>query len=167
MNPENATLTLRDIHLPDGISWWPPAPGWWIVLVVLLLLLALGIFLYRRRQGQGVHRAALQELSGIQQAYAQHADDQQLVKALSVWLRRVSLSLYPRVNVAGLTGEAWLEFLDRDLARGKDPIRFSEGAGRALISAPYQAVARVDADELLSICRHWLKALPRYPQVRP
>ncbi|HVS24646.1 MAG TPA: DUF4381 family protein, partial [Gammaproteobacteria bacterium] len=31
MNQTDFTqLPLRDIHLPGLISWWPPAPGWWI-----------------------------------------------------------------------------------------------------------------------------------------
>ena len=33
---------LRDIHIPDGVSAFPPAYGWWVVLagVVALFLLA-------------------------------------------------------------------------------------------------------------------------------
>jgi len=162
MNPDSPTLNLRDIHLPDGISWWPLAPGWWIVLSIILLILTLGIFLYRRKQRRRMHRAALQELTNIKTAYAQHADDQQLVKALSVWLRRVCLSFYPRVDVAGLTGKQWLEFLDSGLNKDKQTMRFSEGAGQVLISAPYQQVAEVNADELLSICHNWLTSLPRH-----
>ena len=48
MNP--AELPLRDIHLPEPVSWWPMAPGWWWVIGLLLLASAVvtGIILYRR-----------------------------------------------------------------------------------------------------------------------
>lgn len=160
MNPNSPTLDLRDIHLPDGISWWPLAPGWWIMLSIILLSLAVGIFLYRRKQRRRMHRAATHEFANIKVAYAQHGDVQQLVKALSVWLRRVCLSFYPRVDVAGLTGQAWLEFLDNNLST----MQFSEGAGQVLISAPYQQVAKLNADELLTVCQAWLSNLPRHAQ---
>ena len=29
-------LPLRDLHLPDAIGWWPPAPGWWVLFVLAL-----------------------------------------------------------------------------------------------------------------------------------
>ena len=28
-------LPLRDIHLPEAVSWWPPAYGWWLLVVLL------------------------------------------------------------------------------------------------------------------------------------
>ncbi|MET0045817.1 MAG: DUF4381 domain-containing protein [Candidatus Thiodiazotropha sp. 6PLUC3] len=41
---------LRDIRGIDSVSWWPLAPGWWLVLaVVLLLLLVIGWLINRRR----------------------------------------------------------------------------------------------------------------------
>ncbi|MBT3527943.1 MAG: DUF4381 domain-containing protein, partial [Porticoccaceae bacterium] len=27
---------LRGIHLPDPISWWPLAPGWWVLIVIFI-----------------------------------------------------------------------------------------------------------------------------------
>ncbi len=170
MTPDNSALNLRDIHLPSSMTWWPPAPGWWGLLGILLLILVLGIFLYRHHQRRKMHRAAVNELASIKTSYEQTADEQQLVRALSIWLRRVCLSFYPRVDVAGLTGQAWLQFLDKSLQNNKQVLRFSEGAGQVLISAPYQQVANVNADELLVLCQSWLKTLPRYtprPQVQP
>ena len=45
LTPQN--LDLRDIHLPDPISWWPIAPGWWLVIVSLFLIIAV-IFILRK-----------------------------------------------------------------------------------------------------------------------
>ena len=45
MNPQGDQLLsqLRDIHVAPDVSWWPPAPGWWVlavfVFVALLFLL--------------------------------------------------------------------------------------------------------------------------------
>ncbi|MBV1912177.1 MAG: DUF4381 domain-containing protein, partial [Cycloclasticus sp.] len=33
----NEELPLRDIHLPDAITWWPPAIGWWLLLAVIIV----------------------------------------------------------------------------------------------------------------------------------
>ena len=159
MNPGNS-LQLRDIHLPSDIAWWPPAPGWWLMLGLLVVLTLGGIVLYRYWQGRKLHRAAIVELNIIKKSYAQQADDRQLVQEISIWLRRVCLSCYPRAEVAGLTGENWLAFLDQQLARGKQLQRFSGDTGQVLIQGPYQQYTRVDADALLSLCQQWLKYLP-------
>ena len=166
MNPAGNKLQLRDIHLPDSISWWPPAPGWWLILLIIVAVIVLAAFLYRYRQNQLLHRAAKLELEKIKTAYEQSLDTQLLVKSLSIWLRRVCLSFYPRINVAGLTGKAWLEFLDQQLITKKSSYRFSEGAGSVLINAPYQANSDVHVEDLINLCHHWLQCLPRRRSAR-
>ena len=162
MNPSANQLQLRDIHLPDGVSWWPPAPGWWLLLILILLVVGLGVFLYRYWQQRRLHRAARQELERISMAYAQNSDRQQLVRELSIWLRRVCLSFYPRSEVAGLTGADWLAFLDQPLIDNKQSHRFSEGAACILSNAPYQASTDIDVDAVLLICQSWLQSLSRH-----
>lgn len=161
MNPGNEPLALRDIHLPSSISWWPPALGWWLVLLIVLLLVITGVLIYRYRKSRRLHKAALNELEEIQATYKHNQNDQQLVQSLSIWLRRVSLSLYPRTDVAGLTGKDWIEFLDQAVSKPSSQQYFSEDLGRALISAPYKQSISIDAHALLTTCRNWLSALPR------
>ncbi|HCH75615.1 MAG TPA: DUF4381 domain-containing protein, partial [Pseudomonas sp.] len=38
MNPLDQ---LAPLISPDPISWWPPAPGWWLLGLVLLMALGL------------------------------------------------------------------------------------------------------------------------------
>jgi len=53
-----AELPLRDIHLPEPVGWWPPAPGWWALLALALAgAAAWGWLAWRRRTR--VRRAAL------------------------------------------------------------------------------------------------------------
>lgn len=154
MNP-GGDLPLRDIHLPEPVSWWPPAPGWWLLLMLLAALVALAVFLQHRYSRKALQRAARQALLQIGDAYRQSGDTRVLAQQLSMWLRRVTLSRYPRQEVAGLTGSAWLRFLDRTLAGDE----FQHGVGRVLTAAPYSADTRVDGPALLRLCERWLQQL--------
>jgi hypothetical protein len=57
--------------------------------------------------------------------------------------------------VAGLTGCDWLSLLDRTLPGDQ----FQQGAGRALIEAPYSLDSRIDGPALLRLCERWLHQL--------
>lgn len=128
-------LPLRDLHLPDPVGWWPPAPGWWLLAAVLvagLAWLARG-WLVKRRQS-AARRHALKRLEALVREYTQHGNAVTLGAEVSGLLRRTMLAYAPRGDVAGLTGEAWLAWLDRDLAKP----HFSAGDGRPLIEWPYR-----------------------------
>lgn len=150
-------LPLRDIHLPDQISWWPPAPGWWLLLLSLGAVIAL-LLLKRSRHNPSVsiRAASLQELETIARKYQRHANEQRLMRETSALLRRICLSLYPREQVASLTGEAWLAFLDRTLPGEQ----FSHGAGRILVDGPYRPEVQLDGEALLALCHKWIEHLP-------
>ena len=151
MEPE---LPLRDIHLPEPIGWWPPAPGWWLLALGLPTLLMLAWWLWRWLRRKTVAKLALAELELIAQS---DADARVQVQQLGILLRRVALSRYPREQVAGLVGEQWLAFLDGAL--GKED--FSKGAGRLFIEAPYRRDVEADMDALYSLCREWVKRVPK------
>jgi len=161
MNPAaQQPLPLKDIHLPDPVSWWPLAPGWWGLVILILLLVGLffiGRTLYRRGQ---LRREAHKALQDIQTQYKTHQDDRQLAADLSTLLRRVTLSYSSRDDVASLTDDAWLYFLDRGVAKTKFKDAFSNGAGRVLIDAPYKPTVNIDSAALLKTCAVWIDALP-------
>lgn len=147
-------LPIRDIHLPDAILWWPPALGWWLLLLILvgipLLLWALRVW---HRRGQ-LKREALAALQQIEEQFNESNNGQQLLVNLSALLRRVAISRYPQSEVASLTGEAWLQFLNGDRAI------FSETLAASLQLGPYQSACDVDGVALLAACREWIAQLP-------
>jgi hypothetical protein len=153
------SLPLRDIHLPEPVSWWPPAPGWWLLLMLGAITIA-GIVLFKQiRKRRLLKRTALAELDSIRKQYDDNHDRVQLVKALSALMRRASISFYQRVDSASLTGAAWLQHLD-NTAQRKD---FEKGSGKILATAPYlpaDSQVDVDFDDLLSLCEDWLSNQP-------
>jgi hypothetical protein len=154
-------LLLRDIHLPEPISWWPPAIGWWIVLGLTLLVSAVLTYLLRQRKRVTPAGLALKELTLLENDPDMPARTK--LQALSILLRRVALTLHPRKEVAGLMGENWLRWLDEVTG----DTRFSEGPGRWLAEAPYRPVPDVvELAELLALCRDWLNALAKVKKPR-
>jgi len=103
MNKDDASLqNLHDIVVPDAVSWWPLAPGWWaLIVLVLALALVLAIRSLRRWRADAYRRAALREL-GL-------ADGPDTIAAI---LRRTALAIAPRETVAALHGPAWTRWLE-------------------------------------------------------
>lgn len=153
-----AELALRDIHLPPEPAWWPPAPGWWILSLLVIVIALITYYFYRRhlRRQQSALNIARQELEKLCTEFDTHKNQRQLVADISILLRRLSISAYPRSDTAGLTGEEWLRFLDSDLQEKP----FSRGAGRILVDAPYRpAIEEGEIQPLLDACEMWMQQL--------
>lgn len=155
MNPAlQAAPQLRDIHLPGAPAFWPPAPGWWLLAAAMLALLVwAGIVAARRYRLYRRRKRVLAVLTGLEQAFASAPSPEHLAR-ISVLMRRLALARFPRKQVATLTGDAWLRFLDDSGGNG----RFAAGPGRALASAPYQRSLPADLDSagLAALVREWV-----------
>ena len=153
-------LPLRDIHLPDPVSWWPPAPGWWLLAGVLAGLL---ILLLRRRAQLNVRRAGLRAFADIQRDFQDHCDDQRLSADVSTLLRRICLTYLPRESVASLTGKAWRDAMASVVARRG---MFSDTVAWQIVHGPYNPAQNIEADTMLTQVRRWLDALPPLRRAR-
>lgn len=145
-------LALKDIHLPETIGWWPPAPGWWLLLLALILLVLAVRYLYRRLTRKTAVKRAQKLLMQIRQ---QSLEPAACLNELSSLLRRTAISRDGRSPVAGLHGQAWLEYLDKNLP----DTPFSQGVGRYLGNAHYRPTLPddIDVDALFTLCERWLK----------
>jgi cbb3-type cytochrome oxidase subunit 3 len=151
---ESGKLPLRDIHLPEAIGWWPPAIGWWILAILIPLFIALMFWLYKRITRKTAVKAAKKLLLEIKQDT--HRENSQKLKDLSALIRRTAISINVRNECAGLTGQQWLEFLDRSVKGSL----FTEGVGRLLADAPYRNNQPTEQEitQLTNLCENWLNA---------
>lgn len=158
MEAEDPLSELADIHLPDAVGFWPPAPGWWVLAALAIFALVL---LYRRQLARIFVRrrlgAALRELDAAYRAFEQgqdrQADGLQLLHAFNAILKRVALVHFSDPELPRLSGRAWLSFLD-DKFGGND---FTAGAGQALGDGHYRPVFDADVPALHALCRRWIE----------
>ena len=148
------SLPLRDIHLPVPPGWWPLAPGWWLLLGFLIVAMVAGTWLRRALKYKSVKKLAQREFAGLRQN--QQLSDQEKLRQVSILLRRISISAFPRIDSASLTGIRWLEFLDQAL----DEKPFSQGPGKVLLDGPYRPAAQIDLNPVFDACERWIKVLP-------
>lgn len=152
------SLPLRDLHLPEPVGWWPLAPGWWILLLLLAAAVGFGLIRWHQhRQRNAARRYALRKLARFEAEYLEHRNPVVLGKQLSQLLRRGMLAYAERDEVAGLTGEDWLQWLDRGMPL---PYFHTEG-GKSLLQLPYRNpsddCSDIDVDAMLSAVRMRLR----------
>ena len=141
---------LRDIHSAPAPHWWPPAIGWWVLVFLIgYVLFWLATSGRRRWRRWRLRRQALGQLEYV----CDSSSPQQLAPALSLLMRRLALSTYPREQVAGLQGANWLDFLDRS----GETDQFSQGPGRLLLDAPYRQTGEIPNKALQQLIEQWIR----------
>lgn len=145
MSDDPASLDrLHDVVVPPAVPWWPPTPGWSIVLAALALaVLALLLRAFMHWQANRYRREALSLLDNPATKPAEW----------SALLKRTALAVWPREEVAHLTGKEWLAFLDRTAGMNA----FSGGAGSAIESIAFDPKGGNVSGELKGAVREWIQ----------
>jgi len=153
MSVENPLVNLKDIHLPPPVSFWPPAPGWWILALLLTSSLFIcSVYLYRKHKKRKPRIEALRILKDLEILYQNSQDEVVSLRNLSNLLRRSALTFYDKDAVASLQGSSWLEFLDKT---GKTK-EFSQGAGKVLGYEVFQQKVNPDMNALFLLVKKWI-----------
>jgi len=169
-SPDPASLqNLNDIVLPVAVGWWPLASGWYYLLGILLLVVAWLVYVAIRNWDRNRYRRdALHQL----QLLARDIEDSEKrdagLRQVPVLLKRTALSVYPRSQLASLTGKNWLDFLNSKVSTAS----FTTSTAGLLDKLSYSvgdlnAVDTKAANELLSACNHWLKHHQPDPRQKP
>lgn len=175
MNSADPLSALKDIVPAGEITWWPLAPGWW-VLIVLSVAIIVGAALWFRRKCQSLmwKREALQEFDRLQKRYFEYTPNigqqesntseptknSEALKAasllnseLSVLLKRVLSSQRTGNDVRALATNAWAETLVKQI-----PV-LSESEIRVIAFGHYQNDVPRLTNETFTVLRLWLKGL--------
>ncbi len=154
---QNALSELKDIHLPDPVSVYQIAPGWWLSailgLAVIWVCYQQAVKAIRKNR---YRRDALKQLEARCIERADLLDDYQLLSEINQLLKSVAIKAYPQQGCAALSGEQWQLFLAQTLAHHKN----ASTQVFNLFDLLYQTNPTLDKtqrDLLIATARLWLK----------
>lgn len=157
---------LRDIHLPETISTWPPALGWWLVLFVVAGLVGFGVYyLLRKYLHSAYRRAALHMLKKINDDYQQHNNAKQWLNEITQLLKRTCMKAYPKAEFVELSGIEWLDYLDARLdAKAKEKAKtklFTQTTLKEIFKQQFQAkpltINTQTEQNIINTVKNWIK----------
>jgi len=165
MSDPASLKNLHDVIEPAATGFWPPADGVWIFIgLALLWAMVGGAIAWSRYRQNAYRRAGMRELVKIRDGLRAQGGEKTAVPAVSVLLKRVALSAFPREQVAALSGEKWLSFLDATMAGGHFATTgklFSEG-----IYQPAGGAMEISArrgEELCDLAGRWIQGHQSVP----
>ena len=152
MNGDQYSLSkLHDIVIPEPVSWWPLAPGGWVLIcIAVVVIFVITWRFYRSWQSNAYRRAGLALLADAGTAHD-----------ISVILKRVSLAVFPREQVASLYGKEWIAFLNQTCSRcDLSSLLEEQAASETLINQSRTWILRHSAPSSLNL-------EPRTPNPEP
>jgi len=143
---------LKEIALPEQISYLPQTSAWYILFsLIAISILYLLWKQYKHYQKNLYRKEALLELSKIK--------GEESYNALPILIKRVALLFADRSEIASLSNEAWLEYLNKSY-NGNG---FSTDSGKLLITLSYSSPSEIsqyqqgEIDALFNLIVEWIK----------
>lgn len=139
---------FKDIHIPDGVSVFPLAYGWWVILsAIILLIVTIKFFLWAVKTSRKYY--ALKMLQKINTK----KPIESAVK-ISELLRRICIYKYKNANV--LYAQEWIDFLN-----SKAKVKINGKYAKLLEYAPYMdannnTYTQDDAEAIKEFAKQWI-----------
>ena len=151
----NLLHKLRDIHLPDPVSFYPLPMAWWVSLVIIILF-TLGLWGFIQYTLKSTQRKALKDLKQLEIELLNNPDHEVIFMELSYLLKNYVRQQFPNTYASSLIGDDWLNFLD-STSKNED---FSQGVGQTLRTRPYQKDAQNEGLEVFTVVTQWVRKNP-------
>lgn len=164
-NIQDPLAQLRDIHLPDPISWWPPAPGWWILAILVVTATYYTLRWWLRRRAYNCYRSeALSKLNELNSSLSH--DRLILCREILTLLRRTAKTAYPDRSLESELTPQLLSRLNEYCSNPvTDPV-FTKQMQEQLGNLPYQANPDIPEpliQQLYEASKQWFKKHRRKP----
>jgi len=124
------SLELKDIHLPEQITNYPIAYGWWLLATIVIMTTL--FFLYKARQKAKLKKN--QQLALKQLKNAPHMSTNDILSLLK-W---AAMQYFSRVQLAKLYGEQFQQFLIQKLSE-KHQQKFTQLSKQAFVEQYHKA----------------------------
>jgi hypothetical protein len=141
-----------EVVSPGDISWLPQTTGWlWLGAALLAVLVHYGWKRLRRWYHNRYRREAAARLKQLAQAGPQDS----WLTELNKLMKLTALAGFSREQVARLSGQEWIDFLNRQCASPT----FSPDQGRLLAHGVYEHTAVADSTRqaLFGACLNWVQ----------
>ncbi len=156
MNPQDPLAALNPLREPAAIGWWPLAPGWWVLIALAVLAIIVGCYyLVKHYRANVYRRLALQQLQTIHTRLdqANGGDKHSAISNTNALLKSVALQVFPRHDIASLSGEAWLGFLNSTRRSESTDTEFTAGFANAAYRAQ---VPELETGQLFRAAKNWI-----------
>jgi hypothetical protein len=159
VNPQDPLAALNPLREPASIGWWPLAPGWWVLIALFIVAITvLCYILYKRHKNNAYRRLALLQLKEINTDLKTGDSDSTTVHiaitATNALLKAVALRVFPRHDIAALSGSAWLDFLNGTAGNNTGTETFPA----EFANAAYQRQnLNLDMQQISGAAEHWIK----------
>jgi Domain of unknown function (DUF4381) len=135
---------LHDFYQPPPPAWIPQTAGWYVVFALAgIAILWLAVYSLRRWLNNRYRREALRELALLPP------------EQFSSLLKRTAITAWSRENVASLSGEAWVNFLNASTAG--DLFQRAPGNSIEDLALRPTTLSDGDKDELRKITAEWIR----------
>ena len=119
------SLDLKDIHLPEQISNYPVAYGWWILAALIIFILVMAILKINKvKKINYIKKQALAQLK--------NNEEMNISETISL-LKWAAMHYFPRVDIAKIFGVSLQSFLANKLPL-KHQQKFTELSEEAFLS---------------------------------